>query len=143
MNDDGGSNTSSSAGGGQSGLNAAAAEYIQPQQSDMSPYDMLRSILGPSKSDEEIEAALAIHGYDLSATIMAFMDGQTGDATMGTTPSVESKAILIGKSVDVPRPVTPAGQQRSSVVCRFWLQTGQCLRADCRFSHDLSNHICK
>jgi hypothetical protein len=105
---------------------------------------MLRSILGPSKSDEEIEAALAMHGYDLSATIMAFMEGQTGDATMSQVPAVEAKSsILIGKSVDVPRPVTPAGQQRSGVVCRFWLSTGQCLRADCRFSHDLSNHICK
>ena len=142
VNDDGGSNTSSS--GGHSGLNAAAAEYIQPQQSDMSPYDMLRSILGPSKSDEEIEAALAVHGYDLSATIMAFMEGQTADPS--AAQAVEAKnAILIGKSMtaDIPRPVTPAGQQRSGVVCRFWLSTGQCLRADCRFSHDLSNHICK
>ena len=142
VNDDGGSASSSSA-GGQTGLNATAAEYIQPQQSDMSPYDMLRSILGPSKSDEEIEAALAIHGYDLSATIMAFMEGQTIDPT---TVATETKsAILIGKSMtaDIPRPTTPVGQQRSGVVCRFWLSTGQCLRADCRFSHDLSNHICK
>jgi hypothetical protein len=143
VNDDGGSNTSSSA-GGHSGLNAAAAEYIQPQQSDMSPYDMLRSILGPSKSDEEIEAALAIHGYDLSATIMAFMEGQTVDPNVAQAAE-DKNAILIGKSMatEIPRPVTPAGQQRSGVVCRFWLSTGQCLRADCRFSHDLSNHICK
>jgi hypothetical protein len=143
VNDDGASNTSSSA-GGHSGLNAAAAEYIQPQQSDMSPYDMLRSILGPSKSDEEIEAALAMHGYDLSATIMAFMEGQIVDPTAAQAADAKN-AILIGKSMaaDIPRPVTPAGQQRSGVVCRFWLSTGQCLRADCRFSHDLSNHICK
>lgn len=146
VNDDTASVTSSSAGGGggHSGLNAAAAEYIQPQQNDMSPYDMLRSILGPSKSDEEIEAALATHGYDLSATIMAFMEGQTGeDATTAQSQDTENKAILIGKAMEVPRPVTPAGQQRSGVVCRFWLSTGQCLRADCRFSHDLSNHVCK
>lgn len=143
VSEEGLSIASSSVGGGQSGLNAAAAEYVQPQQSDMSPYDMLRSILGPSKSDEEIEVALAIHGYDLSATIMAFMEGQTGDPSM-TQPAPEPKNdILIGKSVDMPRPITPAGQQRSGVVCRFWLSTGQCLRADCRFSHDLSNHICK
>jgi hypothetical protein len=143
VNDEGGSTTSSS--GGHSGLNAAAAEYIQPQQSDMSPYDMLRSILGPSKSDEEIEAALAVHGYDLSATIMAFMDGQNGDAATAQAQVAEAKnAILIGKSMaaEVPRPVTPANQ-RSNTVCRFWLSTGQCLRADCKFSHDLSNHICK
>lgn len=107
---------------------------------------MLRSILGPSRSDEEIEAALAVHGYDLSATIMAFMDGQPVDPAAAQAQATENKsAILIGKSMtpDVARPVTPANQQRSGVVCRFWLSTGQCLRADCRFSHDLSNHICK
>jgi DNA-nicking Smr family endonuclease len=145
VNDDVASNTSSSA-GAHSGLNAAAAEYVQPQQSDMSPYDMLRSILGPSKSDEEIEAALALHGYDLSATIVAFMEGQAGDGSVSQVQTIEPKnAILIGKSMtaEIPRPITPAGQQRSGVVCRFWLSTGQCLRADCRFSHDLSNHICK
>ena len=147
VNDDGGNSTPSSVGGGGSGLNAAAAEYIQPQSLDMSPYDMLRSILGPARSDDEIEAALALHGYDLSATINAFIEGQGTDASTISAQSIESKtaAILIGKSMtaDVPRPVTPAGQQRSGVVCRFWLSTGQCLRADCRFSHDLSNHICK
>jgi hypothetical protein len=145
VNDDTASNTSSSV-GGHSGLNAAAAEYISPQQSDMSPYDMLRSILGPAKSDEEIEAALAMHGYDLSATIMAFMEGQTGDnGSLQAQVNENKNAILIGKSLttEAPRPVTPAGQQRSGVVCRFWLSTGTCLRADCRFSHDLSNHICK
>jgi hypothetical protein len=107
---------------------------------------MLRSILGPSKSDEEIEAALAVHGYDLSATIMAFMEGQTTDMSTAQAQAADAKnAILIGKSMtaEIPRPVTPAGGQRSGVVCRFWLSTGQCLRADCRFSHDLSNHICK
>lgn len=144
VNDDTGSNTSSV--GGHNSLNAAAAEYIQPQQSDMSPYDMLRSILGPSKSDEEIESALAMHGFDLSATITAFMDGQTGNVQPSQSEVVDAKnAVLIGKSMalDLPRPITPAGQQRSGVVCRFWSSTGQCLRADCRFSHDLSNHICK
>jgi hypothetical protein len=144
VNDDG-SNTPSST-SGQSGLNAAAAEFMQPQQTDMSPYDMLRSILGPGKSDEEIEAALAMHGYDLSATINAFMEGQlTEGVTLPAQASEAKNAILIGKSMaaEIPRPITPAGQQRSGVVCRFWLSTGQCLRADCRFSHDLSNHICK
>ncbi|TQS39235.1 hypothetical protein Golomagni_00244 [Golovinomyces magnicellulatus] len=143
VNDDTGSNALSP--GGYSGLNAAAAEYIQPQQSDMSPYDMLRSILGPSKSDEEIESALAMHGFDLSATITAFMDGHTQDVhTRQHDALITKNDVLIGKSMtpDVPSTI-PASQQRSGVICRFWLSTGQCLRADCRFSHDLSNHICK
>lgn len=141
VNDDSVSVTSSS--GGQGGLNAAAAEFtIQPQQNDMSPYDMLRSILGPARSDDEIETALSVHGYDLSATIMALMEG-TGTQTPMQGADAQSTSVLIGKAMDIQRPITPVGQQKSGIVCRFWLSTGQCLRADCRFSHDLSNHICK
>lgn len=149
VNDDAASVTSSTGGQGgasSSGLNALAAEFVSPQQSDMSPFDMLRSILGASKTDQDISDALAINGYDLSAAIVQLMDTQSGD-TSGqpkTTPN-SAKAILIGKSMtpETTRPITPAGQNRNGVVCRFWLSTGQCLRADCRFSHDLSNHICK
>jgi hypothetical protein len=128
--------------GTPSGLNAAAPEYVSSQQSDMTPYDMLRSILGQSKSDEDIETALAQHGYDLSATITAMMESQGSDDM--TTLSPESKSIFIGKSTtpDI-RPSTPSTQQKSGIICKFYLSTGQCLRADCRFSHDLSNHICK
>lgn len=131
----------SSSVGTPSGLNAAAPEYVSAQQSDMTPYDMLRSILGQSKSDEEIEAALAMHGYDLSATIASIMEsqGQDSSSTAGLTP--ESKSVLIGKSMS--RPTTPSTQQKAGIICKFYLSTGQCLRADCRFSHDLSNHICK
>lgn len=145
VNDDTASNTSSTAGGGHSALNAAAAEFVQPQQSDMSPMDMLRSILGPTKSDDELKDALAMHGYDLSVTITALMEGQPTEGFGQPNHTNDTKAILIGKSMtpDGGRPATPAGQQRSGVVCRFWLSTGSCLRADCRFSHDLSNHICK
>lgn len=131
----------SSSVGTPSGLNAAAPEYVSAQQTDMTPYDMLRSILGQSKSDEEIEAALAMHGYDLSATIASIMESQGPDSssTAGLTP--ESKNVLIGKSMS--RPTTPSTQQKAGIICKFYLSTGQCLRADCRFSHDLSNHICK
>lgn len=139
------SNASSSA--GHSGLNAAAAEYIQPQQNDMSPYDMLRAIFGQAKSDDEIEAALATHGYDLSNAMLSLMDPQTVEASTAQAQTAASKnAVLIGKSMatDIPqRSSTPTGHQKSGVVCRFWLSTGHCARADCRFSHDLSNHICK
>ncbi|KAF2968164.1 hypothetical protein GQX73_g5459 [Xylaria multiplex] len=130
--------------GNVSGLNAAAPEYVSAQQSDMTPYDMLRSILGQSKTDEEIETALALHGYDLSATITAMMESQGSESTDATTLSPESKSLLIGKSTtpDI-RPSTPSTQQKAGIICKFYLSTGQCLRADCRFSHDLSNHICK
>ncbi|KAI1299160.1 hypothetical protein F5Y03DRAFT_253202 [Xylaria venustula] len=134
----------SSSVGNASSLNAAAPEYVAAQQSDMTPYDMLRSILGQSKSDDEIETALALHGYDLSATITAMMESQGSESTNTTSLSPESKSLLIGKSTTPDmRPSTPSTQQKAGIICKFYLSTGQCLRADCRFSHDLSNHICK
>lgn len=167
-----------------SGLNAAAPEFslssLSSQQIDMTPYDMLRSILGPSRTDDEIDAALAVHGYDLGATITAIMEQQqqqeqqdlllppheqlqdqghdgvvlapaAGGAAVPPAPtSIASSmddslggGVLIGKSMTPDaRPSTPA-DQKSGILCKFFLSTGQCLRADCRFSHDLSNHICK
>ncbi|KAF5004730.1 hypothetical protein FDECE_8774 [Fusarium decemcellulare] len=143
VNDDAVSVTSSV--GTSSGLNAAAPEFssMTAQSADMSPYDMLRSILGQAKTDDEIEAALALHGYDLSATIVSFMESQAQEGNQsGGVPLEEPKNVLIGKSVE-GRPTTPLGQQKSGVICKFYMSTGQCLRADCRFSHDLSNHLCK
>ncbi|POR32050.1 Polyadenylate-binding protein-interacting protein 7 [Tolypocladium paradoxum] len=144
VNDDSASLSSSA--GTPSGLNAAAPEFssMSSQQADMSPYDMLRSILGQTRTDEEIEAALAMHGYDLSATIASIMENQTQDGGLMAVPMEEPKSVLIGKSISADgRPTTPAGQQKSGVICKFYMSTGQCLRADCRFSHDLSNHLCK
>ncbi|KAI1637383.1 hypothetical protein F4809DRAFT_605081 [Biscogniauxia mediterranea] len=130
--------------GTSSGLNAAAPEYVSAQQLDMTPYDMLRSILGPSKTDEEIEAALSSHGYDLSATIASIMESQSQDATNAAGLTPETKSVLIGKSMTPDGKLnTPSAQQKAGIICKFYLSTGQCLRADCRFSHDLSNHICK
>ena len=136
--------SSSGAGSAYEGvLSGAAATWIQPQQTDMSPYDMLRSILGDGKSDEEIEAALEANGYDLSSTIMSLMGPGMYDEQ--NTMSGDGGQILIGKSMLSSQPISisQTNQGRSSVVCKYWLSTGNCLRADCRFSHDLSSHICK
>ncbi|RCI14623.1 hypothetical protein L249_6979 [Ophiocordyceps polyrhachis-furcata BCC 54312] len=137
----------SSSVGTSSGLNAAAPEFssMSSQQADMSPYDMLRSILGQTQTDDEIEAALAVHGYDLSATITSIMESRAREGGLMAVPPVdEPKSVLIGKSISADgRPPTPAGQQKTTIICKFYMSTGQCLRADCRFSHDLSNHLCK
>ncbi|OAA43209.1 CCCH zinc finger and SMR domain containing protein [Metarhizium rileyi] len=145
VNDDAASGASSSV-STPSILNAAAPEFssMSSQQIDMSPYDMLRSILGQTRTDEEIEAALSSHGYDLSATIASIMESQSQDGGLQPNSLEEPKSVLIGKSISSDgRPVTPNGQFKGSVICKFYMSTGQCLRADCRFSHDLSNHLCK
>ena len=118
------------------GLSAAAAEWMP--QPDMSPYDILRSVLGDKKTDDEIESALNEHSYDLGATIAALVG--TDEAQLTAIPHAN---ILVGKSMITPqRPVTP-NSSKSPVVCKYWLASGSCLRADCRFAHDTSAYLCK
>ena len=147
VNEDASSRPSSSGAGSASenGLNAAAASWIQPQQNEMSPYDMLRSVMGDGKSDEEIEGALEASGYDLSTTLMTLMGTQGGYQQEQSFFPENGGQILIGKSMVPSDPITieQAERGRSNIVCKYWLSNGNCLRADCRFSHDLSSHICK
>lgn len=124
--------------GGTSVLNAAAPEFSS-QQAPMRPHDVLRSILGESRSDDEISQALLEHGYDLGAVLMSMMDSQDNSPSTST----ETNGYLVGKSMTPDaRPTTPA-DQKSGVICKFFLSSGSCMRADCRFSHDLSGHICR
>ena len=148
VNDESASRPSSSGAGSgyESGLSGAAAAWVQPQQqTEMSPHDMLRSVLGDGRSDEEIEGALEANGYDLSATLMALMENQSFGQQVQTTAPEQDGRVLIGKSMTPSQPISIDQPEttRSSIVCRYWLSTGSCLRADCRFSHDLSSHICK
>ena len=130
---------------GDGTLNGAAAEWIQPQTMDMSPYDMLRSILRDDRPDDEIEKSLEANGYDLSATLLALMGTSILDAQqVQTTAPEQDRTILVGKSMSPAfRPITPAGQAKTNVVCKYFLSTGHCARADCRFSHDTSKTLCK
>ena len=138
--DDNMSNASSS-----HGADWASIPEFQPQAMEMTPYDMLRSVLRGQKTDDEIEGILEANGYDLSAAIMSLMEAGADptQVSVGTSPE-QDKTFVVGKSMTPgSRPATPSGQGKSPVICRYWLSTGQCLRADCKFSHDLSNHICK
>lgn len=119
------------------GLSASAPEFVP----DMSPHDILRSVLGDKKTNDEIEAALEANSYDLGATIAALSE----DPIKDDSQKLDEGRVLVGKSMmaDPGRPSTPSNQTRTPVVCKYWLSTGTCLRADCRFSHDLTSHICK
>ncbi|WPH02318.1 Hypothetical protein R9X50_00518100 [Acrodontium crateriforme] len=138
VNDDASSTTSFS------DLNATA-DYMAPYMNDMSPYDMLRSILQHHKTDEELDKVLEANGYDLSQTINALMEAQgMGADVMAAAIQEQQKTILVGKSMSPSsRPITPAGHQKSPIVCRYWLASGHCARADCRYAHEVQNHVCK
>lgn len=119
-------------------LSATAPEFVP----DMSPHDILRTVLGDNRTNEEIEMALSVNGYDLGATI-ASLSQERNAGSVSQQP--DDSRIVVGKStvMDQPRSVTPSGPNRTPIVCKYWLSTGQCLRADCRFSHDLTSHVCK
>nr|POF20051.1 polyadenylate-binding protein-interacting protein 7 [Quercus suber] len=142
VNDDASSSTSF----GDSGF-ATSTEFMSPYTFEMSPYDMLRSILQDTKTDEELEQVLEANGYDLSQTINSLMEAQgMGASTMAAAiqDQQQQRTFLVGKSMSPSsRPVTPAGQQKSPIVCRYWLASGTCARADCRFAHDVQSHVCK
>jgi hypothetical protein len=141
VNDEFGSTESSLLGDGT--LNGGAAEWVQPQTMDMGPYDMLRSILRDDRSDEELEKVLEANGFDLSAALLALM-GQQMDGQPLAPTSHDNSHYLIGKSMTPTfRSATPVGQQKSNIVCKYFLSTGHCARADCRFSHDTSKTLCK
>lgn len=125
---------------GTGSLSAAAPEWLP--QPDMSPYDMLRSVLGDQMSDEQIEVALEEHSFDLAATIAALLGTDKTDARPSLSASDSS--VLVGKSMTAAqiRPSTP-GSSKSPIVCKYWLASGSCLRADCRFAHDTSAYLCK
>ncbi|KAL2397751.1 hypothetical protein ABEF93_004283 [Exophiala dermatitidis] len=139
LSDDTASNTSSTTAPGH--LSAAAPEWVP--QPDMSPYDILRSVLGDRKTDEEIEDALNKHSYDLGSTIAALLGTDAADTQFTPASSNESK-VVVGKSMTMnqARPSTPS-TSKSTIVCKYWLASGSCLRADCRFAHDTSGYLCK
>lgn len=121
---------------------ANGAEWAQGQSMDV--FDILRSILPQDKTNEELEQLLQENGYDLSATINALMGSQGLDPQQPAFIASEERTVVVGKSM-VPtfRPTTPLGQQKSHILCKYYLQSGNCARADCRFSHDPSKVVCK
>ena len=143
LNDETQSRPSSSGTGAAS--NTEGSSWNDSQQNEMSPYDMLRSVLGDGRSDEDIEAALASNGYDLSTTLMSLMSSQASYHPEQNNIPQKSDQVLIGKSMHTERPaaVEQSARVRSPIVCKYFLSGGRCMRADCRFSHDLSSHVCK
>lgn len=137
--DDTASNASST-GTGQ--LSAAAPEWVP--QPDMGPYDILRSVLGDKKTNEEIEEALEKNSYDLGATIAQLSDADITEPPIISEAVQSNGSVLVGKPMNIEqvRPVTP-NTGKSPIVCKYWLASGSCLRADCRFAHDTTSHVCK
>ncbi|KAI0675432.1 hypothetical protein C8Q78DRAFT_1004405 [Trametes maxima] len=129
----------------------------------MTPFDVLSSVFGATLAPSELEEALAANGYDFERAMTWLVDRSLPSHPTPSQPRVQSvgnRVVIIqrdghagvvrggraafhgpqgrngGRFVN-GRP-TPGGNR----VCRYFL-AGECLRADCRFSHDLERALCR
>ncbi|BGP63669.1 hypothetical protein NBRC10512v2_005020 [Rhodotorula toruloides] len=103
----------------------------------MTPFDHLHSIFAGSDVPENVlEDALQQSGFDVDKAIEYIIDQQLGNA-----PPVPPGA-LPPPGLSSPFSREGEGRGKSGRVCRFYL-AGNCLRADCQFSHDVSKAVCK
>lgn len=113
----------------------------------MTPFDVLSSVFGATLAPSELEEALATNGYDFEKAMTWLVDrsmtaspptnGPIRIQSMGNRVMMVSRDGGNGMRFVNGRPV-PGGNR----VCRYFL-AGECLRADCRFSHDLERALCR
>ncbi|KAI0065625.1 hypothetical protein BV25DRAFT_1822112 [Artomyces pyxidatus] len=134
----------------------------------MTPFDVLSSVFGASLAPSELEEALAANGYDFERSMAWLVDRtappqhhssqQARSQNMGGRVSVVSRdgpgvAGFVRGGRAGYQPMTGARNnakftngarqgQGGNRVCRYFL-AGECLRADCRFSHDLERALCR
>ncbi|KAH8832551.1 hypothetical protein DL96DRAFT_1458568 [Flagelloscypha sp. PMI_526] len=136
----------------------------------MTPFDVLSSVFGSTLPPSELEEALTVNNYDFEKAATWLVEKalpQPAPAHNGSAPprqqqnvggrvTVVSRDSLRGRGAvglglytsdangRTPpryvngRPVAGGGNR----VCRYFV-AGECLRADCRFSHDLERALCR
>ncbi|KAK9465291.1 hypothetical protein V1512DRAFT_249288 [Lipomyces arxii] len=126
-------------------VSSVSAITSQPENvsstSSTSPFDHIRAGLNlasaSSLTDADIANALESYGYDVLAAMTALMDRLTGRVVPEPV-----KVQTIGPAYSIEAPQVKDGP-KAATVCRYFLTTGQCLRPDCRFTHDLSATVCR
>ncbi|PFH45911.1 hypothetical protein AMATHDRAFT_88609 [Amanita thiersii Skay4041] len=132
----------------------------------MTPFDVLSSVFGSTLAPSELEEALANNGYDFDRAMAWLVDKALPTAPQAAPirmQSMGSRVMLVSRDPQIPfrggRGAYPTlasvngrpGQrhinngrlaQAPTRVCRYYL-AGECLRADCRFSHELERALCR
>ncbi|KAG6868794.1 hypothetical protein C0993_010424 [Termitomyces sp. T159_Od127] len=138
----------------------------QSQLTDgMTPFDVLSSVFGSTLAPSELEEALAVNGYDFERAMAWLVDrGPTAQPqpqvrmqSMGGRVTLVSREAMGNGRGNTPRNnfantngsryvTNGTGRARpvpgGNRVCRYFM-AGECLRADCRFSHDLERALCR
>ncbi|KAJ6485927.1 hypothetical protein C8R45DRAFT_870368 [Mycena sanguinolenta] len=136
-------------------MEAAAAAMLTE---GMTPFDVLSSVFGSTLAPSELEEALAANGYDFDRAMAWLVDRAV--PTVPQQPPPQLRIQQMGGRVTVvardpvgrgrgtqdprgaPRYVNGRPTQGGNRVCRYFV-AGECLRADCRFSHDLERALCR
>ncbi|CCM00379.1 uncharacterized protein FIBRA_02409 [Fibroporia radiculosa] len=132
----------------------------------MTPFDVLSSVFGATLAPSELEEALANNGYEFERAMNWLVDRSMASPTTNSGPpriqSMGNRVIMISRDgqngvvrggrggFGLGAPVMRNGQRfgngrtvpGGNRVCRYFL-AGECLRADCRFSHDLERALCR
>ncbi|GLB43441.1 putative DUF1771 [Lyophyllum shimeji] len=132
----------------------------------MTPFDVLSSVFGSTLAPSELEEALATNGYDFERAMAWLVDRapapqpapQVRMQPMGGRVTLVSRDAASNGRGGPPGKATfangngpryqnnGAGRARPAPagnrVCRYFM-AGECLRADCRFSHDLERALCR
>ncbi|RXW23958.1 hypothetical protein EST38_g1880 [Candolleomyces aberdarensis] len=128
----------------------------------MTPFDVLSSVFGSTLAPSELEEALAANGFDFDRAMAWLID-------RSLPPQAQNRQLPQHKFTTIGRdasgrgtgrgfvPGVPAGRgtaprygtnnngrpaPNGNRVCRYFV-AGECLRADCRFSHDLERALCR
>ncbi|KAI0788809.1 hypothetical protein C8Q75DRAFT_719055 [Abortiporus biennis] len=132
----------------------------------MTPFDVLSSVFGATLAPSELEEALAANGYDFERAMSWLVDRTMSSHPSKNGPtrvqSVGNRVMVVSRDGQagfrggrgavngnqppyrgMPRQ-QPSGRptQGGNRVCRYFL-AGECLRADCRFSHELERALCR
>ncbi|KAI1796551.1 hypothetical protein LXA43DRAFT_986007 [Ganoderma leucocontextum] len=127
----------------------------------MTPFDVLSSVFGATLAPSELEEALAANGYDFERAMTWLVDRSMASHSSPAQPRIQSvgnRVMVVqrdGHGVRGGRAAFHGPQGRNggrfsngrpvqggNRVCRYFL-AGECLRADCRFSHDLERALCR
>lgn len=124
----------------------------------MTPLDVLVSVFGSTMAPAELEHLLAQHSWNFEDTMQFLIERgpnarphtpNGGEFPNGRSGNYEERpSTFVGRQVhgkgNFPYGPGPPVRQmsRPGRVCRYFL-AGECLRADCRFSHDLDRALCR
>ncbi|KAF8885020.1 hypothetical protein BD779DRAFT_1801509 [Infundibulicybe gibba] len=126
----------------------------------MTPFDVLSSVFGSTLAPSELEDALAANAYDFERAMAWLIDRALPAAPQ--TPQVRMQSMggrvtLVSREPAgrggfsgtsppngraAPRYINGRPAPGANRVCRYFV-AGECLRADCRFSHDLERALCR